>query len=71
MGAWHMDLFFTVVLSCLFFFFFFFGGTRVSTQGFALAKQVLYWLSRTSSPFALVILEVGSHKLFVQVELKP
>jgi hypothetical protein len=33
------------------FLFLFFGGTRVWTQGFTLAKQALYRLSNTSSPF--------------------
>jgi hypothetical protein len=32
-------------------FFFFFDGTRVWTQGFVLAKQMLYCLSHSSSPF--------------------
>jgi hypothetical protein len=42
-----------------------FGGSGVSTWGFVLAKQVLYHLSHTSSlVFALVVLEMGSHKLF-------
>jgi hypothetical protein len=38
--------------------------------GFTLAKQVLYCLSHTSIPFALVILEIGSLKLFAQVGLE-
>jgi hypothetical protein len=29
----------------------FLGGTRTSTQGFTLARQVLYFLSHTSNPF--------------------
>jgi hypothetical protein len=29
------------------------------------AKQVLYYLSHVSNPFCSVILEMGSHKLFV------
>jgi hypothetical protein len=33
------------------FFFFFFGGTEIWTQGFMLAKQALYHLSHTCSPF--------------------
>jgi hypothetical protein len=36
-----------------------------------LAKQVLYCLSHTSSPFALVILEMGSLELFAQAGLEP
>jgi hypothetical protein len=52
-------------------FFFFFGGTGVEIQGFALAKQELYHLSHTSGPFALVILEMGSWKLFAWTSLKP
>jgi hypothetical protein len=35
-----------------------------------LAKQALYCLSHTSSPFALVILEMGSHELFVWAGLE-
>jgi hypothetical protein len=31
------------------------------TQVFTLYRQVLYLLSHASSPFALVILEIGSH----------
>jgi hypothetical protein len=42
----------------------------VLTQGFTLAKQVLYHFSQTSSPFALVILEMGSHKLFAVTGLE-
>jgi hypothetical protein len=38
-------------LLILFFFFFFFGGTVVWTQSFILAKQALYCLNHTSSPF--------------------
>jgi hypothetical protein len=33
------------------FFFFFFCGTEIWMQGFTLAKQALYWLSHTTSPF--------------------
>jgi hypothetical protein len=38
-----------------------------------LAKQALYHLCHTSSPFLLilVILEIRSHKLFAQAGLKP
>jgi hypothetical protein len=38
-------------LLLFFLFYFSFGSTRVRTQGFALAEQVLYFLSHTSSPF--------------------
>jgi hypothetical protein len=38
------------------------------TQGFTFAKEALYHLSHVSSPFALVVLEVGSH-FFVQASL--
>jgi hypothetical protein len=34
----------------LFLFYFIFGGIRICTEGFTLAKQVLYYLSNTSSP---------------------
>jgi hypothetical protein len=49
-------------------FFFFFGKTGVWTQGFAFAKQALYPLSYSSSPFCSSYFgdAVGgvSHKLF-------
>jgi hypothetical protein len=35
-----------------------------------LAKQVLYHLSHFASPFALLILEMGSHELFAQAGLE-
>jgi hypothetical protein len=41
----------------------FFHGTGVLTQDFALDKQVLYLLSHSSSPFSLIIFEIGSHIL--------
>jgi hypothetical protein len=41
----------------------FFGDTRVWTQGLTLARQGLYHLSHSASPFSLVILEIGSHFL--------
>jgi hypothetical protein len=40
-----------ISFSPFFFFFFFFDGTGVWTQGFALAKQKLYHLNKTSIPF--------------------
>jgi hypothetical protein len=44
--------------------FFFFGSTEVWTQDFMLARQALWCLSSTSSPFfALFILELGFHFL--------
>jgi hypothetical protein len=43
--------------------FFFFGNTKIWAQGFILARQVLYSLSHASSPFVLVILEIGAHFL--------
>jgi hypothetical protein len=36
-----------------------------------LLKLVLYCLSQAPAHFALVILEMGSHKLFAQAGLKP
>jgi hypothetical protein len=53
--------------------FIFFGLTSIWTQGFALAKQVLYHLSHTSKSiyFALVILEMGSWELLAQTGLEP
>jgi hypothetical protein len=52
--------------------FLFFGGTGVWTQGFALAKQVLYWLSHTWPPhFALVTLKMESHELFAWSGFEP
>jgi hypothetical protein len=41
-----------------------FCGTGIWAQDFTLAKQALYCLSHTSSPFALVIVEMGYHELF-------
>jgi hypothetical protein len=46
-------------------------GNWVWTLGFALAKQVLYVLVHTSSPFDLVILEMKSHELFALAGLEP
>jgi hypothetical protein len=51
--------------------FFFFGGTAVRTQGFAFAKQELYCLSHSSSPFCsgyllTAILEVYSQMIIRQ-----
>jgi hypothetical protein len=43
--------------------FFFSPSTKVWIQGFVLARQLLYHLNHTSSPFALVIFEIGSHFL--------
>jgi hypothetical protein len=42
---------FCFVLFCFVLFCFRRGGTKVSIQDFALAKQALYCLSHTSSPF--------------------
>jgi hypothetical protein len=44
-----VSFFFSWTTYCSSFFFFFFGGTGVWTKGFAIAKQVLYSLSHTSS----------------------
>jgi hypothetical protein len=38
--------------------------------GFVLAKQEFYYLSHISSPFVLVILDMGSLKLFAQADFK-
>jgi hypothetical protein len=43
------------------FFFFYFCYAEVRTQGFMLARQVLYHLSHASCAFSLVIFELGSH----------
>jgi hypothetical protein len=47
------------------------GGTRVWTQGFMLAKQVLYWLNHIFSPLCSGILEMRSLDLFALGGLKP
>jgi hypothetical protein len=47
-----------------------FCESKVWSQGFVLAKQALYYLSHTSSPFFLVILEMGSWELFVWAGLE-
>jgi hypothetical protein len=51
---------FLILQDCIIYLFIYFG---VWTQGFTLAKQALYLLSHNSSPFCLVILEIGSLKL--------
>jgi hypothetical protein len=46
-------------------------GLRSEFRAFALATQMLYCLSYTSSHFAVVILEMeGSHKLSPQASLE-
>jgi hypothetical protein len=57
--TWH-----TVVCVCV-------CVTGVWTQDFVLIKQALVCLNHTSSPFALVVLEMGSGKLFAQAGLEP
>jgi hypothetical protein len=52
-------------------FYFLFWQDWGLTQGFVLAKQVLYGFSHTSGPFCLVILEMGSLKLLAQSSLEP
>jgi hypothetical protein len=49
------------LLSAFSFSFFLFGSTRVSIQGFTLARQVFYNLNHASSSFAQVILEMESY----------
>jgi hypothetical protein len=48
-------------------FFFFLVGTRALTQGLTLARQLLFHLSHSISPFFVMgIFKIGSHKLFAQ-----
>jgi hypothetical protein len=39
---------------------FFFGGVVLETQSRTLARQPLYQLSHSASPFVLVVFEIGS-----------
>jgi hypothetical protein len=50
-------------------FVFFFCWLRVWTQGLMLAKQLLYHLSHSASPFLCWVLS-GSHKLFAPAGVK-
>jgi hypothetical protein len=49
----------------------FFSWDWGSNSSFTLVKEVLYLLIHISFYFALAILEIGSQKLFVWVDLKP
>jgi hypothetical protein len=51
------------------FFLFFFGGTVILMQGFVLAKQALYHLCHTSSPFCSGYFGDGVSELFAQAGL--
>jgi hypothetical protein len=55
----------------LFWFWVFFSWDWGSNSSFTLVKEVLYLLIHISFYFALAILEMGSQKLFVWVDLKP
>jgi hypothetical protein len=51
---------------------FFFGSTVVRTQGLTLARQVLYYLSHSTSPFLCVLgTQIGSQELFGQAGFEP
>jgi hypothetical protein len=52
-------------------FYLFLGGTGFRTQSFKLAKQGLYHLNHTSSPFCSGYLELGLEELFAHAGLEP
>jgi hypothetical protein len=60
----------TYVCVCVYIYIFFFlDGTGIWTHGLMLARQMVYHLSHSTSPFVLGISEIGSPELFPRILL--